>query len=163
MKPSDLNLKLLPGILMALTGLLLVFLLLPAILDDSAKRSAPGGTLTLLSEAEVTVDGETTVLQLPGSVDCKAPRTQVTLTFRAPADTDSFMNGLLEYPQYSRPEIWRGKQVPPILLSGDHAKVDRWRKEQSLARTRERRPDLYRKYMEEHPEAEGGAKGKKSR
>ena len=79
------------------------------------------------------------------------------------ADTDSFMNGLLEYPQYSRPEIWRGKQVPPILLSGDHAKVDRWRKEQSLARTRERRPDLYRKYMEEHPEAEGGAKGKKSR
>ena len=79
------------------------------------------------------------------------------------ADTDSFMNGLLEYPQYSRPEVWRGKQVPPILLSGDHAKVDRWRKEQSLARTRERRPDLYRKYMEEHPEAENGAKGKKSR
>ena len=79
------------------------------------------------------------------------------------ADTDSFTNGLLEYPQYSRPEIWRDKAVPPILLSGDHAKVDRWRKQQSLARTRERRPDLYRKYMEEHPEAEGGAKGKKSR
>lgn len=70
------------------------------------------------------------------------------------ADTDSFMNGLLEYPQYSRPETWRGRTVPAILLSGDHAKVDRWRKEQSLKRTRERRPDLYRKYMEEHPDAE---------
>lgn len=70
------------------------------------------------------------------------------------ADTDSFMNGLLEYPQYSRPETWRGRTVPAILLSGDHAKVDRWRKEQSLKRTRERRPDLYRKYLEEHPDAE---------
>ena len=70
------------------------------------------------------------------------------------ADTDSFMNGLLEYPQYSRPEVWRDKAVPPILLSGDHAKVDRWRKQQSLLRTKERRPDLYEKYMEEHPDAE---------
>ena len=70
------------------------------------------------------------------------------------ADTDSFMNGLLEYPQYSRPEVWRGKTVPAVLLSGDHAKVDRWRREQSLQRTKERRPDLYEKYMEEHPDAE---------
>ena len=76
----------------------------------------------------------------------------------ASADTDSFMNGLLEYPQYSRPETWRGKTVPAVLLSGDHAKVDRWRKEQSLERTKERRPDLYEKYMEEHPDA-----GKKDR
>ena len=60
------------------------------------------------------------------------------------ADTDSFMNGLLEYPQYSRPEVWRDKKVPAVLLSGDHAKVDRWRKEQSLERTRLRRPDLIR-------------------
>ena len=70
------------------------------------------------------------------------------------AETDSFMNGLLEYPQYSRPETWRGRTVPAILLSGDHAKVDRWRKEQSLKRTKERRPDLYQKYIEEHPDAE---------
>ena len=70
------------------------------------------------------------------------------------ADTDSFMNGLLEYPQYSRPETWRGRTVPAILLSGDHAKVDRWRKEQSLKRTKERRPDLYQKYIAEHPDAE---------
>ena len=74
------------------------------------------------------------------------------------ADTDSFMNGLLEYPQYSRPEVWMGKAVPAILLSGDHAKVDRWRKEQSLQRTKDRRPDLYEKYMEEHPEAENPRK-----
>ncbi len=55
---------------------------------------------------------------------------------------ESFTDGLLEYPQYSRPEIWHDRQVPPILLSGDHAKVDAWRHEQSLLRTRERRPDL---------------------
>ena len=74
------------------------------------------------------------------------------------ADTDSFMNGLLEYPQYSRPEIWRDKAVPPILLSGDHAKVDRWRKQQSLLRTKQRRPDLYEKYKKEHPDAEKDCK-----
>ena len=74
------------------------------------------------------------------------------------ADTDSFMNGLLEYPQYSRPEIWRDKAVPPILLSGDHAKVDRWRKQQSLLRTKQRRPDLYEKYMKEHTDAEKDCK-----
>ncbi|HBN55597.1 MAG TPA: tRNA (guanosine(37)-N1)-methyltransferase TrmD [Lachnospiraceae bacterium] len=58
------------------------------------------------------------------------------------AEFDSFHDNLLEYPQYSRPEQWRGKQVPPILLSGHHANVERWRREQSLLRTRERRPDL---------------------
>lgn len=50
------------------------------------------------------------------------------------AETESFGDGLLEYPQYSRPEIWHGKRVPEILLSGDHAKVDAWRMEQALAR-----------------------------
>ena len=58
------------------------------------------------------------------------------------ADDDSFGDGLLEFPQYSRPEVWNGRRVPPILLSGDHAKVDAWRREQSLIRTAERRPDL---------------------
>lgn len=61
--------------------------------------------------------------------------------------TESFSDGLLEYPQYSRPEIWHDKKVPEILLSGDHAKVDKWRHEQALIRTRERRPDLYEKYI----------------
>lgn len=64
------------------------------------------------------------------------------------AQTESFENGLLEYPQYSRPEIWHEKKVPEILLSGDHAKVDAWRLEQSLLRTKERRPDLYEKYQQ---------------
>ena len=64
------------------------------------------------------------------------------------AQTESFGDGLLEYPQYSRPEIWHGKRVPEVLLSGDHAKVDAWRLEQAIARTKERRPDLYEKYME---------------
>ena len=58
------------------------------------------------------------------------------------AFTESFENGLLEYPQYTRPDEWRGKKVPEILLSGDHAKVDLWRLEQSIERTRRLRPDL---------------------
>ncbi len=64
------------------------------------------------------------------------------------SQTESFEDGLLEYPQYSRPEIWHEKRVPEILLSGDHAKVDAWRREQALLRTKERRPDLYEKYRE---------------
>ena len=59
------------------------------------------------------------------------------------AEDDSFGNGLLEFPQYTRPEGSNGRTVPPILLSGDHAKVDAWRREQSLIRTAERRPDLF--------------------
>ncbi len=62
------------------------------------------------------------------------------------AATESFDNGLLEYPQYSRPEIWHGKKVPEVLLSGDHAKVDQWRLGQSIERTKKRRPDLYEAY-----------------
>lgn len=65
------------------------------------------------------------------------------------AQTESFTDHLLEYPQYSRPEVWHDKRVPEILLSGDHAKVDAWRLEQSIARTKERRPDLYERYMSE--------------
>ena len=68
------------------------------------------------------------------------------------AHTDSFQDGLLEYPQYSRPEVWHDRAVPQILLSGDHAKVDEWRLCQSLIRTRERRPDLYDAYRNRHPE-----------
>ena len=58
------------------------------------------------------------------------------------AGEDSFSNQLLEYPQYSRPEVWHDKQVPPVLLSGHHGKVDAWRREQSLLRTFQRRPEL---------------------
>ena len=59
----------------------------------------------------------------------------------SPAD-ESFSAGLLEYPQYTRPREFRGMTVPEILISGDHAKIEAWRREQSRARTRERRPDL---------------------
>lgn len=55
---------------------------------------------------------------------------------------ESFSNGLLEYPQYTRPAEFMGLKVPEVLISGDHAKVDAWRREQSEKRTRERRPDL---------------------
>lgn len=55
---------------------------------------------------------------------------------------DSHSDGLLEGPSYTRPATWRGLDVPPVLLSGDHGKVAAWRREQSLQRTRERRPDL---------------------
>ena len=64
-------------------------------------------------------------------------------------ETESLEGNLLEYPQYSRPEIWHEKQVwrekavPSILLSGNHQKVDEWRREQSILRTKERRPDLF--------------------
>ena len=64
------------------------------------------------------------------------------------AVTESFYDGLLEYPQYSRPEVWRDKKVPEVLLSGDHAKVDEWRHSQSLERTKKLRPDLYEAYIE---------------
>lgn len=59
--------------------------------------------------------------------------------------TESFTDGLLEYPQYSRPEEWMGKKVPEVLLSGHHANIEKWRYEQSVERTRQRRPDLYRR------------------
>lgn len=68
------------------------------------------------------------------------------------ADTESFSDGLLEYPQYSRPEVWNDMEVPKVLLSGDHAKVEKWRHEQSIKRTRERRPDLYEAYLNMHPD-----------
>jgi len=59
---------------------------------------------------------------------------------------ESFENGLLEYPQYTKPQIWEDKSVPDVLLSGDHAKIKDWRLSQSEAITRDRRPDLWQKY-----------------
>lgn len=60
-------------------------------------------------------------------------------------ETESFSEGLLEYPQYSRPEEWHEKKVPPVLLSGHHANIEKWRREQSLMRTAKRRPELLKK------------------
>ena len=60
----------------------------------------------------------------------------------ASADEESFADGLLEYPHYTRPATFRGWDVPEVLRSGDHARIARWRRAQALARTLERRPDL---------------------
>lgn len=62
------------------------------------------------------------------------------------AEIESFHMNLLEFPQYSRPEVWHDKKVPEVLLSGNHKKIEEWRLERSIERTKERRPDLYRKY-----------------
>jgi tRNA (guanine37-N1)-methyltransferase len=59
---------------------------------------------------------------------------------------ETFENGLLEYPQYTKPQIWEEKSVPDVLLSGDHSKIKDWRLSQSEAITRDRRPDLWEKY-----------------
>lgn len=61
-------------------------------------------------------------------------------------EDESYWSGLLEYPQYTRPEVWHGCKVPEVLLSGHHANIAAWRKQQALERTRERRPDLYQAY-----------------
>ena len=58
------------------------------------------------------------------------------------AEFETFQDNLLEYPQYTRPEEWRGKKVPPILLSGHHVNIEKWRREQSVIRTAKARPDL---------------------
>ena len=60
---------------------------------------------------------------------------------------DSHWDGLLEYPQYSRPEVWLGREVPPVLLSGHHENIRRWRRKQSILRTKTRRPDMYEKLV----------------
>jgi len=62
---------------------------------------------------------------------------------------ESFENGLLEYPQYTKPQIWEEKSVPDVLLSGDHAKIKHWRLSKSEAITRLRRPDLWQKYKKD--------------
>jgi tRNA (guanine37-N1)-methyltransferase len=63
-------------------------------------------------------------------------------------ENESHYHGLLEYPQYTRPEEWDGKKVPEVLLSGHHANIEKWRKEQSLERTKQKRPDLFEEYCE---------------
>lgn len=65
------------------------------------------------------------------------------------AETESFENGLLEYPQYTRPVEYEGMRVPDVLLSGHHANIDAWRLEKSIERTKKFRPDLYEAYMKQ--------------
>ncbi len=82
--------------------------------------------------------------ELPAMVVMDAVSRMVpgVLSNQESGETESFAGGLLEYPQYSRPEEWHGQKVPPVLLSGHHANIEAWRREQSLLRTAKRRPDL---------------------
>ncbi|MGI6260687.1 MAG: tRNA (guanosine(37)-N1)-methyltransferase TrmD [Acutalibacteraceae bacterium] len=85
--------------------------------------------------------------ELPALVvaDCVARMLPGVLADELCFTEESHFAGLLEYPQYSRPAEWHGRAVPPVLLSGDHKKVDAWRAEQALSRTKEKRPDLLKK------------------
>lgn len=90
----------------------------------------------------VLTGGELPAMVMMDSISRMVPG---VLNNQESGETESFSGNLLEYPQYSRPEEWMGKKVPPILLSGDHKKVDEWRREQAILRTIERRPDLLKK------------------
>ncbi|MDE5590688.1 MAG: tRNA (guanosine(37)-N1)-methyltransferase TrmD [Acetatifactor sp.] len=78
------------------------------------------------------------------------------------AEAESFHGDLLEYPQYSRPEVWHGKRVPEVLLSGNHGKVNQWRLERAIERTAAVRPDLYQKYEEKQAVIRRLAKDKRN-
>lgn len=82
-------------------------------------------------------------------VDAIARLVPGVLNNKDSAEFESFKDGLLEYPQYSRPEVWHGKEVPKVLLSGHHKNIEEWRFQQSVERTRMRRPDLYQKWLEQ--------------
>ena len=85
--------------------------------------------------------------ELPAMVMMDAVSRMVpgVLSNKESGETESFAGNLLEYPQYSRPEEWHGKKVPPVLLSGHHANIEAWRREQSILRTAKNRPDLLKK------------------
>lgn len=85
-------------------------------------------------------------------IDAVARLTRGVLNKEESHEIESFSDGLLEYPQYTRPEVYEGRRVPDILLSGHHANIEKWRHEQSLARTKSLRPELYDAYIAAHPE-----------
>lgn len=106
------------------------------VFDDAARRVrveevSIGDFVLIGGEVAVLAMVEATVRLVPGVLGNPASHQE-----------DSFSDGLLEGPSYTRPETWRELSVPPVLLSGDHAKVAAWRREQSLLRTAQRRPDL---------------------
>ncbi|MBR2737429.1 MAG: tRNA (guanosine(37)-N1)-methyltransferase TrmD [Lachnospiraceae bacterium] len=131
--------------------------------QETAKRLASEESLIILCghyegiderALELTVDEEISIGdyvltggELPAMVmiDAVARLLPGVLHNDTSAETESHQESLLEYPQYSRPREFEGLEVPEVLLSGDHAKVDAWRREQSLLRTREKRPDLLEK------------------
>ncbi|WP_295807292.1 tRNA (guanosine(37)-N1)-methyltransferase TrmD [uncultured Corynebacterium sp.] len=106
------------------------------VVEDAAKRYrvrevSIGDYVLIGGEVAALVIAEAVVRLIPG-----------VLGNRRSHEEDSFSDGLLEGPSYTKPREWRGLSVPDVLTSGDHAKVDRWRREQSLKRTLQRRPEL---------------------
>ena len=90
----------------------------------------------------VLTAGELPAMVMMDSISRMVPG---VLSNQESGETESFAENLLEYPQYSRPEEWHGQKVPPVLLSGHHANIEAWRREQSILRTAKRRPDLLKK------------------
>lgn len=106
------------------------------VVEDAAERYrveevSIGDYVLIGGEVAVLVMAEAVVRLVPG-----------VLGNRRSHEEDSFSDGLLEGPGYTKPRVWRDLEVPPVLLSGNHAKVDRWRRDQSLLRTAARRPEL---------------------
>ena len=107
------------------------------VIDQLIDREYSIGDMVLTSgnlAAMVMVDAM--VRLLPGALGCEES-----------SSDESFSGGLLEYPQYTRPPEFRGRTVPDILLSGDHQRIAAWRREESERLTRERRPDLWERYL----------------
>ena len=90
----------------------------------------------------VLTGGELPAMVMMDSISRMVPG---VLSNQESGETESFAENLLEYPQYSRQEEWHGQKVPPVLLSGHHANIEAWRREQSILRTAKRRPDLLKK------------------
>ena len=84
-------------------------------------------------------------------VDCISRLVPGVLNNSESSVDESFSDGLLEYPQYSRPEVWHDKRVPDVLLSGHHANIAKWRHEQALLMTKKHRPEMYEEYVKNHP------------
>lgn len=101
--------------------------------------------------------------ELPALVlcDCVARMCDGVLSASECYEEESHFNGLLEYPQYTRPEVWNDKAVPEVLISGHHKNIEEWRKEQSLRRTLEKRPDMLKKYKQEQAEESAPPKDRK--
>jgi tRNA (guanine37-N1)-methyltransferase len=92
-------------------------------------------------------------------VDATARLVPGVLGNEASATEESFVEGLLEYPQYTRPAVWNGLEVPEVLLSGHHERILQWRRAQAEARTRVRRPDLWARYQAHREGAPGAPEG----
>ena len=90
----------------------------------------------------VLTGGELPAMVMMDSISRMVPG---VLNNQESGETESFAGNLLEYPQYSRPEEWHGKKVPEVLMSGHHANIEKWRREQPIYRTAKRRPDLLKK------------------